>query len=280
MKERIQKILAAQGIASRRTIEEMVVDGRITVNGKTVYALPVMIDPVKDKITVDGEPVKLKKSRDAQEDRIYILMHKPKNVYCTNVAQGVQKRAIDLLPPNFPRVYPVGRLDHESRGLLLLTNDGDLTNKLTHAKYGVPKTYRATVDGIVSPQTLEKLKSGVWLADPGKGGFKTGRSSITVVHRERQSTTLEITIRESRNRQVRRMMSQVGHKVRDLVRIKMGPLELKGLAVGQFRPLTHGELKALQQAPEKERHLMEEYRKRVNAREAKAQDSGTADERG
>jgi len=269
MKERIQKILAAQGIASRRAVEEMVVDGRITVNGKTVYALPVMIDPSKDKVTVDGEPVKLKKQHEGKEDRIYILMHKPKNVFCTNVAQGVQKRAIDLLPPNFPRVYPVGRLDHDSRGLLLLTNDGDLTNKLTHPKFGVPKTYRAAVDGTVSPATLEKLKTGVWLAEPGKGGFKTGRSSIRIIHKDRESTVLEISIREGRNRQVRRMMSQVGHKVRDLMRIKMGPLELKGLAVGQFRPLTFGELKSLQQAPEKEREAMEDFRKRANAREAR-----------
>jgi len=278
MKERIQKVLATQGIASRRAIEEMVVEGRITVNGKTVFTLPVMIDAAKDKITIDGETIKLKKPREDSRDRIYILMHKPKNVFCTNVAQGAQRRAIDLLPANFPRVYPVGRLDHDSRGLLLLTNDGDLTNKLTHPRYGVPKTYRATLDGVITPETLTKLKTGVWLAEPGVGGFKTGRSTIKVVHKDKMSTVLEISIREGRNRQVRRMMSGVGHKVRDLLRIKMGPIELKGLAVGQFRPLTHGELRALQQAPEKERKALEEFKQRAKTRAEKATTEKIADD--
>lgn len=266
MKERIQKVLAAQGVASRRAIEEMVLQGRIAVNGKPVYALPVMIDPAKDKVTIDDESIRLKPVKEARHERIYILMNKPRKVYSTNVAQGVQRRAIDLLPENFPRVYPVGRLDADSRGLLLLTNDGDLTNQLTHPKYGIPKTYRATVDGVVSPQTLEKLKKGVWLSDPEKGGFKTQRSTIKVVHKDKRETVLEITIREGRNRQVRRMMVNVGHKVRDLMRIRMGPLELKGLAPGKFRPLTHQELRQLQKAPGEERRKLEEFQQRAKAR--------------
>lgn len=282
MKERIQKVLAAHGVDSRRNIEAMVLQGRIAVNGKTVHALPVMIDPEKDKITIDDEPIRLKASRKSQDDRIYIVMNKPKHVHCTNVAQGVQKRAIDLLPPDFPRVYPVGRLDADSRGLLLLTNDGELTNQLTHPKYGIPKTYRATVDGFVTPETLESLKSGVWLADPGKGGFKTQRSTIRVVHRTRQETILEITIREGRNRQVRRMMSHVGHKVRDLMRIQMGPLELKGLAPGAIRPLTRQELKALQRAPEQEQKKLAEFKERAKARAKREGDEKVQgdDERG
>src|SRR5881409_2252725 len=168
MKQRIQKLLAAAGVASRRHVEEMVTQGRIAVNGKIVFALPVMVDPGRDKITVDNEPVRLRPRE--QERRMYVLMNKPKGVYTTNVAQGEQTRAIDLLPPEFPRVYPVGRLDAESRGLLLLTNDGELTNRLTHPRYGVAKPYRAVVDGYISENVLHELKGGIWLADPHRGG--------------------------------------------------------------------------------------------------------------
>jgi 23S rRNA pseudouridine2605 synthase len=156
-------------------------------------------------------------------------------------------RAIDLLGRGFPaRVYPVGRLDADSKGLLLLTNDGDLTNRLTHPRYGVAKTYRAVVDGYVEPSELEELEKGIWLADKQGQGFKTGRSHIRIVKRMREKSILEITIREGRNRQVRRMLASVGHKVKDLTRIKMGPLTLEGLAPGQFRELTPREVKELQ----------------------------------
>ena len=127
-----------------------------------------------------------------------------------------------------------------------MTNDGELTNRLTHTRYGVPKTYRATVDGYITGEILEELQHGVWLADPKTGkGFKTGRSQIRVVTRGRQKSTLEITIREGRNRQVRRMLARIGHKVRELVRVKLGPLTLKGLAPGQSRLLTPKEVRQL-----------------------------------
>jgi 23S rRNA pseudouridine2605 synthase len=213
-------------------------------------------------VTVDDEPVKLKprgggggsggraggKSSGPAGKRLYLLMNKPKGVYSTNVAQGAQVRAIDLLPPNLPgRVYPVGRLDAESKGLLLLTNDGELTNRLTHPRYGVAKTYRAVVDGFVRPEITEELQKGVWLADTRSGqGFKTGRSRIKIVKRSRDKSILEITIREGRNRQVRRMLAQLGHKVRDLTRIRMGPLTLDGLPTGHVRPLTSREVRELQ----------------------------------
>src|SRR5437016_5561920 len=181
VKERIQKVLANAGVTSRRNVEEMIRQGRIAVNGRIVTDLPVLIDPAKDRIEVDGEPQRLTGKEAAR--RLYVLMNKPKGVYSTNVAQGEQTRAIDLLPPDFPRVYPVGRLDAQSRGLLLLTNDGELTNRLTHPRYGVAKTYRAVVDGYISENVLHELKGGIWLADPhrgGKGGkgFKTGRTHI------------------------------------------------------------------------------------------------------
>ena len=246
MKERIQKVLANAGVGSRRSIEEMVRQGRISVNGKTRVELPVLIDPEKDKIAVDDEPLRLNSPR--ATERIYLLMNKPRGVYSTNLAQGAQTRAIDLLPPNFPRVYPVGRLDAESKGLLLLTNDGELTNRLTHPRYGVAKTYRAVVDGYITPQATQELEKGVWMADKSGQGFKTGRSQVKIARRSRDRSVLEITIREGRNRQVRRMLARLGHKIRDLTRIRMGPLTLDGLSPGQFRPLSPRELRELRRA--------------------------------
>ena len=249
MKERLQKLLAAAGVASRRAVEEMIEQGRVRVNGKFVYRLPVLVDPHADRVEVDDELIPLRPRETGQ--RIYIVMNKPTGVYSTNVAQGEQRRAIDLLPPGFPRVYPVGRLDAESKGLLLLTNDGELTNRLTHPRYGVAKTYRAVVDGYVHGDTLTELKRGIWLADPHKGGFKTGRTFISIVKRTRERSVLEITLREGRNRQIRRMLAKVGHKVRDLTRVRLGPLTLHNLKPGEFRPLTKREMQELMKpAPE------------------------------
>ena len=250
MKQRIQKVLANRGVASRRNIEQMVREGRVQVNGKTLTELPVLIDPEKDKVEVDGERVKLGTPK--TERRYYFLLNKPRGVYSTNVSQGVQTRAIDLLPRNLPaRLYPVGRLDAESKGLLLLTNDGELTNLLTHPRYGVPKTYRAVVDGYVGPEVLEQLQKGVWLADKAGEGFKTARSRIRVVHQSRQQSILEIMIREGRNRQVRRVLAKLGHKVKDLTRIRLGPLTLEGLGLGRFRELTAREVKELRKSVHK-----------------------------
>jgi pseudouridine synthase len=229
----------------------MVLQGRISVNGRIVTSLPVMVDPEQDKIRIDNEPVRLAKRVAAQ--RIYLMMNKPRGVYTTNAAQGEQRLAIDLLPPQLnQRVYPVGRLDAEAKGLLLLTNDGDLTNRLTHPRFGVPKTYRAVVDGHIAPEAVQELEKGVWLAHARKGSVKTGRSRIKIINRGRERSTLEITVSgESRNPQVRQMFARVGHKLRDLTRIRMGPLELKGLAPGQVRPLTAREVRDLQSATRK-----------------------------
>jgi len=250
MKERIQKLLANAGVASRRNIEEMVRQGRIAVNGRTLTELPILVDPATDKIDVDGERVRFKSPE--TEKRYYFLLNKPKGVYSTNVAQGEQRRAIDLLPPDIrARLYPVGRLDADSRGLLLLTNDGELTNRLTHPRYGVPKLYRAVVDGYVTAESVAEMERGVWLADKRGHGVKTGRAHIRIAHRGRQQSVIELTIREGRNREVRRILAKMGHKVRDLTRIRIGPLELRGLAPGQFRPLTPREIKDLRKSTER-----------------------------
>jgi 23S rRNA pseudouridine2605 synthase len=258
MKERIQKVLANAGVSSRRAVEEMVRQGRVAVNGRVATELPILVDPGADEIEVDGERVRFKGRRSS--DRVYLLMNKPRGVYSTNVAQGAQTRAIDLLPPNFSaRVYPVGRLDADSKGLLLLTNDGDLTNRLTHPRYGVPKTYRAVIDGFITPATVQELEKGIWLGDKRGTGFKTSRSHVKIARRSRDRSVLEITIREGRNRQVRRMLAGLGHKVRDLTRIRMGPLTIEGLPPGQFRPLTARELRQLREASEaKSKHREKE----------------------
>jgi 23S rRNA pseudouridine2605 synthase len=250
MKERIHKVLANAGVASRRNVEEMVRQGRIAVNGRVMTRLPILIDPALDKVSIDGDPIRLNGKQASQ--RMYFLLNKPKGVYSTNVAQGEQKRAIDLLPINLPgRVYPVGRLDAESKGLLLLTNDGELTNRLTHPRYGVVKTYRAVIDGWIEPKTIDELQNGVWLVDPKtRKGFKTGRCRIKLVRKAGDRSIIDVILREGRNRQVRRMLAHFGHKVRELTRIKFGPLTLDGLETGEFRQLTAHEVKELKRKTE------------------------------
>ena len=245
MKQRIQKVLAAAGVASRRSIEQMVLEGRISVNGTVVLTLPIMVDLEQDRIEVDRDLIK-PPSGPKREKYVYVLMNKPRGVHCTNVAQGMQTRAIDLLGEEFPyRVFPVGRLDAESKGLLLLTNDGELTNQLTHPKYSVPKTYRAVVDGLLEPDEAERLQHGVWLASRQGDGFRTTASRLRIVNRARDKTILEITLTEGRNRQIRRMLATLGHKVRDLTRVSLGSLDLKGVGLGQFRFLTDYEVRQL-----------------------------------
>ena len=188
MKERIQKILAAAGVASRRAIEEMIRDGRIAVNGKVTTSLPILVDPDKDKVAIDGEGVRIK-GHDVSK-KYYVLMYKPKGVYSTNVSQGAQTRAIDLLPEDFPaRVYPVGQLDAEAKGLLLLTNDGPLSHRLAHPRYGVEKVYEAEVEGDPDEETLARLSEGVDLDD--------GRTAPARARRHRRSR-VELVLHEGR----------------------------------------------------------------------------------
>jgi 23S rRNA pseudouridine2605 synthase len=270
MKQRIQKILANAGVDSRRNIERMLLEGRIHVNGKKVWQPPVLIDPQTDKVEVDGQLIRLKPAK--EQRRYYFLLNKPRGVYSTNVAQGAQVRAIDLLPRSFggknARLYPVGRLDAESKGLLLLTNDGDLTNKLTHARFGVPKTYRAVVEGLPNERMLAQLEEGVWLADKSGKGFKTPRCKIRITHRSPRQSVLEISLREGRNLQLRRMLAKIGHKVREITRTKFGPLTLDGVAPGKFRPLTPKEIRVLQKSPMERRTKPADSNKKAELEEA------------
>ncbi len=231
--ERIQKVLAAAGYGSRRVCEEMVRAGRVEVNGKVVQKLPVVVDAAVDNIRVDGRRFKKAKL-------VYYLLHKPKGVLCTNKDPAGRVRAVDLLRGVKERVYPVGRLDASSTGLLLMTNDGELAERLTHPRYGIEKTYQATIAGRIGVSSIEKLKKGVWLAEA-----KTRPAKVKVLHRGHTQSGLEIKLREGRNRHVRRVLARLGHKVVKLKRTRIGTLSVRGLGLGCFRPLSPKEVTML-----------------------------------
>ncbi len=232
-RERIQKVLAAAGYGSRRACEDLVREGRVQLNGTVVDALPVLVDPQVDRLHVDHRPCRSAK-------RVYFLLHKPKGVVCTNRDPAGRVRAADLLRGVREQVYPVGRLDMNSTGLLLMTNDGALAERLTHPRYGIEKTYAATVAGRVGTEELQRLRQGIYLSEG-----KTKPAGITVVHRGRDQTQLEIKLREGRNRQIRRMLARLGHRVLNLKRTHIGRLSVRGLGPGNFRPLHSTEIRML-----------------------------------
>jgi len=235
---RLQKFLSDTGVASRRRAEEMILAGRVLVNNEVVDTLPAFVDPAEDRVIVDGVRVRPQRLE-------YFLVHKPKGVVCTNSDPAGRVRAIDLLPELPVRLFPVGRLDEESTGLLLMTNDGELAQWITHPRYGVPKTYYVEVRGRAAPDLPARMKAGVFLAEG-----KARASDVEVVHSGSDRSALQITLREGRNRQVRRMLVRLGHPVRKLKRVQIGPLSLHGLAVGAARRLTTKELAQLRAACE------------------------------
>ena len=246
---RLQRVLADAGLASRRASEELIRLGRVRVNGDVVRELPCFVDPDTDRIEVDHKPVP------KPERHVYILLNKPARVLSTVLDEpGADRRTvIDLVDhPSRARLFPVGRLDYDTTGLVLLTNDGELANRLTHPRYAVHKTYRAVVKGRLEDEDAAKLEHGIYLAErkAGRtdGAARTARVSIKIARRDRDRTTLEIELREGRNRQVRRMLAKVGCPVKKLERVAMGPLRLKGLARGEWRELTRTELGALRAA--------------------------------
>jgi len=228
---RLQKVLAQRGYGSRRLCEELIESGRVRVNGE-VAVLGRRIDPDHDLVEVDGHHVGVR------PDLVYYLLNKPTGVVTTAKDPQGRRTVVELVPDE-PRVFPVGRLDYDTEGLLLLTNDGELTNRLTHPRYGVEKEYLAEVSGIVSAGALRQLRDGVELDD--------GRTAPAKVSQPDRGV-LRIAIHEGRNRQVRRMCEAVGHPVTRLVRVRIGPLTDRRLAPGSWRPLTPAELKSLEQA--------------------------------
>ncbi len=236
---RLQKFLSDAGVASRRHAEEMILEGRVTVNGVVIDALPAFVDEQHDVVQVDGTRV-----RPQRLD--YFIINKPRGVVCTNRDPGGRIRAVDLLPRLATRLFPVGRLDAESTGLLLMTNDGELALRLTHPRYGVAKTYRAEVRGRVPEDLPEQLRRGVHLAEG-----KARASDVEIMHASSQRSVLLITLHEGRNRQVRRMLARLGFPVRRLRRVQIGPLTLRGLPSGAARRLTPAEIHALRTAASK-----------------------------
>jgi 23S rRNA pseudouridine2605 synthase len=229
--ERLQKVLARLGVGSRRACEELIADGRVTVNGH-VAELGERVDVDHDLVEVDGAPVGIR------PDLVYLLLNKPAGVVTTADDPQGRPTVIGLVPTE-PRVFPVGRLDLDTEGLLLLTNDGELAHRLTHPSFGVEKEYLAQVEGRPSRATLRRLRDGVELED---GPTAPARVSAT------EPDVLRIVIHEGRNRQVRRMCEAVGHPVRRLVRVRIGPLADRRLAPGTWRPLTGDEVRALSKA--------------------------------
>ncbi len=235
MKERLQKVMASAGVASRRQCEELILEGAVQVNGRVMDELPAFVDPDVDVITVNG-----KRLREPQ--RVYLLLNKPKGVICTSHDPQGRPSAVDLVPAR-ERVFCVGRLDADTTGLIVLTNDPELTNLLTHPKYKVPKTYVARVAGHVDGKAVESLRKGMWLAEG-----RTGRAAVKVLRSGRNDSLLEITIQQGLNRQVRRTLAKVGLPVRSLKRTRINGLKIEGLGVGRFRPLSKAEVAALKRA--------------------------------
>ncbi|MFX4263666.1 pseudouridine synthase [Pelotomaculum propionicicum] len=234
--ERLHKVMARAGVASRRRCEELIASGMVKVNGKVITEPGVKVDPATDRIRVGGEPLELSPARQ------YILMYKPRGYITTMSDEKGRKKVTALLKDNTGRVYPVGRLDYDSEGLLLLTNDGDLTYALTHPKHLVSKTYQARVSGVPEPVKLKQMESGLPLED----GL-TAPARVRLKSQREGNALLEITIHEGRKHQVKRMCEHIGHPVIRLKRIKFGNLNIDGLKPGQYRPLSGDELKMLKE---------------------------------
>ncbi|NBC10471.1 MAG: pseudouridine synthase [Planctomycetes bacterium] len=255
---RLQKAMAEAGVASRRECEAMITEGRVTVNGKTVAALPAWVDPAEDRVEVDGRPIQ-KKTRKSltggAHKPVYLLVNKPRNVISTSDDPEGRPTVLDLVDmPMKQRLFAVGRLDADSTGLLLLTNDGELANRLTHPRYEVTKRYRVVVRGRIEEGDLARLRKGLLLAHDRGGKVKrAAMESVRIVKRQTDrtqgdKTLLEITLAEGQNREIRRLLARVGLKVRRLERTAIGPLKLKGLARGQWRRLDAKELGMLRKA--------------------------------
>ena len=266
---RLHKALADAGVASRRACEQLVEAGRVTVNGQRITALPAWVDPDNDRIEVDGEPVaRPRKTTRGDVTHVYVMVNKPKRVVSTNSDPEGRTRVIDLVDlPGRTRLFPVGRLDADSTGLILLTNDGELTNRLTHPRYGVTKHYEVSVRGKLTKDDVQRLQDGLILADrkaelmgKKKTVKRAAMEQVRILGYETDRTrgdrtTLSVTLREGQNREIRRLLARLGIKVRKLKRTAIGPVRLKGLAVGQWRMLNAAELRALRRAAGSDRSL-------------------------
>jgi 23S rRNA pseudouridine2605 synthase len=236
MGERLQKVLAAAGIASRRECEQLILEGRVEVDHNVVTELGTRVNPQHQEIRVDGEAL-------SQTKLVYFAVNKPVGVVATSSDPAGRPRVVDLLPPDSPRTFCVGRLDISSEGLILVTNDGELANRLTHPRHGVEKVYQVQVAGQVERDVLAQLHRGMHLAE----GFAHVKH-VRIKSRQKRATILEMVLDEGRNREVRRLLARVGHKVQRLKRVAVGPVRLGDLPSGAARPLAKKEIQSLQRA--------------------------------
>jgi 23S rRNA pseudouridine2605 synthase len=258
-KERLQKLMAQAGLGSRRACEEIIEQGRVTVDGH-LAGLGMRADPAIDDVRVDGERLHL------VEDRIYVVLNKPRGVISDEDVAGKHTRARDMIPLE-GHLYPVGRLDLQSEGLMLFTNDGDLAHKLTHPSFEHPKTYRVVVEGSPSEKTLDIWRRGISL-----DGKPTGPAEVVKLTKTHEGTLLEVTLREGRKRQVRRVAAALGHPAISLLRVKIGPILLGDLPSGAWRRLTAEETVALQTLRSSRPHRRRQFtKKRLPARAASSQ---------
>jgi 23S rRNA pseudouridine2605 synthase len=241
--ERIQKVLAQAGVASRRECEALIGEGRVRVNGVIIDALPAWVNPRVDTIEVDGRPLR------RADPLVYIMLNKPKGIVCTNADPQGRRRAIDLVQhPLQTRLFPVGRLDIDASGLVLLTNDGPFANRLTHPRYEVGKTFELTVGGRLDDGAVARIEAELFPAKRSMTQDPEKRSRLSVLTREAARTTLRMEIRDGKNTEIRQTMLRAGHPLKRLRQIAIGPLQLRGVAIGAWRELTAAEFAALHRA--------------------------------
>ena len=239
---RIQKVLADAGMGSRRNCETAVEEGRVTVNGHRIDGLPAWVNAAEDDIRMDGRRIK------PTERDVYVMLFKPKGYLSTNSDPEGRALAVDLVQhPSHARLFPVGRLDAESSGLLLMTNDGALANRLTHPRFEMAKGYEVMVNGRVNDEDVERLERGIFV--PGKQAGEGARAGgkLVILKRDTGRTLLYMELRESRNRDIRNVLAALGHPIKKLRRVRMGPLQLKSLQAGEWRELTPKELAVLRE---------------------------------
>jgi 23S rRNA pseudouridine2605 synthase len=230
---RLQKFLAEAGVSSRRAGERLIVEGKVEVNGQPARLLGSKVDPAHDRVTVEGQPVRLRR-------KIYVALHKPARVLCTRQDPAQRHTVGALLPAEWAHLVTVGRLDFDSEGLIFLSNDGEFCLKLTHPRYGVRKTYLATVQGRVEPRIIPRLRAGVL-----EGGEELKAVQARLISSNQTRSVLELVLGEGKNREVRRLLSALGLNVQRLVRIQIGPIRLGNLPPGRWRTLTETEIASL-----------------------------------
>jgi 23S rRNA pseudouridine2605 synthase len=233
MRERLQKVLARAGVASRRACEEIIGQGRVTVNGEMVTRPGTTVDAHEDDIRVDG-------ARIARPRRVYWLVNKPRGVLCTSADPEGRRQVVDMVPERRHRLFTVGRLDEDSEGLIIVTNDGELAQMVSHPRHEVEKVYDLSIRGEITPADVKKIESGIWLSEG-----RTGPTRMRIKRRGPRVSHVLVTIREGRNREIRRMFARIDHPVISLRRIQIGPVRDPKLKVGTCRRLTAAEVEEL-----------------------------------